>query len=116
LHNLVNGFRGNCEQGLSRGGNDGLLDGKTTSLAFQGEFRKMVGLREHIQRKIRLPESNFITLIQEDIFYPKVKFKEFKFTLWLYDLVIQKVEENQNAQNGFSRQQKGKNSKFPKLS
>jgi hypothetical protein len=33
------------------------------SLAFEGKFREMVNLGEKIQRKVGLPEINFIALI-----------------------------------------------------
>ena len=33
------------------------------SLEFKGEFREMVNLGEKIQRKVGLPEPNFIALI-----------------------------------------------------
>jgi hypothetical protein len=50
LQHLINGFRGNYEQGFARGGNNGPLVGRIVSLAYEGEFREMVGLREHIHR------------------------------------------------------------------
>jgi hypothetical protein len=68
LWHVVNGFGGNCEQCFAKGGSDGPLAEQIMSLAFQSEFGKVVGLREHIQRQIGLPESNFVALIQEDIF------------------------------------------------
>jgi hypothetical protein len=40
------------------------------SLAFEGEFRKMVDLGKEIQREIGLPEPNIITLIHDCLFKP----------------------------------------------
>jgi hypothetical protein len=36
-------------------------------LAFEGKFEEMMNLGKEIQGKIGLPESNFITLVQENL-------------------------------------------------
>jgi hypothetical protein len=41
---VVNGFRGNYEQGFTRGGNNGPFVRKIMSLAFEGEFREICWL------------------------------------------------------------------------
>jgi hypothetical protein len=40
-----------------------VLKGKLMSLVLKGKLREMVDLGENIQRKVGLPDPNFITLI-----------------------------------------------------
>jgi hypothetical protein len=39
-------------------------------LVFEGKFGEIMNLGEEIQGKIGLPESNFITLVQENLLEP----------------------------------------------
>jgi hypothetical protein len=64
---LVDIFRSDKEQGVSRRGNDDPLDGNIMSLEFEGKFGKMMDLGKEIQGQTRLPESNFIALVQEHL-------------------------------------------------
>jgi hypothetical protein len=63
----LHGFKGNGEHGFTGRGNDGPLARKIMGSTFQGKFLEVEGLGEHVQEKIGLLESNFFTLIQENI-------------------------------------------------
>jgi hypothetical protein len=73
LHPLVYGFGCDDEQDLFGRGDDYSLLGNIVGLTLESKLGKMVDLREEVEGKIRLLESNFITLVQENFPEPRLK-------------------------------------------
>ena len=57
-------------------------------MTFSDKFRCYVDLREEVMRKMGIPKSNFISLVDELVLHPAIDLKQVKFGQGLMDFTV----------------------------